>query len=52
MGKATLSSGGRPSKEAEERFVKGAVEVLATVFPTPEGRDQFEPAALNAAAYP
>ena len=44
-------SNGRPSKEAEKRFLKAGAEMFATEFPTPEGWPRFDSAALKAAAY-
>jgi hypothetical protein len=49
--KAKPRSGGRPSKEAEERFFKATAEIFATEFPTPEGTRRYDSAALKAAAY-
>ena len=44
-------SNGRPSKEAEKRFLKAGAEMFATEFPTPEGARRFDLAALKAAAH-
>jgi hypothetical protein len=49
--KVKLKSNGRPSKEAEERFLKAGAKIFATDFPTPEGARRFDSAALKAAAY-
>jgi hypothetical protein len=49
--KVKLKSNGRPSKEAEERFLKAGAEIFATNFPTLEGWPRFDSAALKAAAY-
>ena len=44
-------SNGRPSREAEERFLKAGAKMFSTAFPTPEGWPRFDSAPLKAAAY-
>jgi hypothetical protein len=50
-GKAKPRSGGRPSKAAEELFLKATAEVFRTEFPTPEGSRRFDSNAVKAAVY-
>ena len=44
-------SNGRPSKKAEEWFLKATAEVFRTDFPTPEGSRRFDSNAVKAAVY-